>query len=116
MKNQRKEKATTTPPSYEYQEDFETRNLLPPYIPPRRTEAPWVSVPSKGHATLVAPKIPKRMIILYDTMPQLQKLAFEDSNTRKIRYLDRKNYMKVVRDMPDSLNRFVAMKWEKGLE
>ena len=116
MKKHRKEKHPAAPPIHEEQQDFETRNLLLPYIPPRRKNVSQFSIPSKGYATLVAPKIPKRMIILHDTMPQLQKLEFEDSNTRKIRYLDRKNYIKVVRDMPDSLNRFVAMKWEKGLE
>ena len=76
----------------------------------------WVSIPSKGYAALVAPKIPKGMIVLHDIVPKLQKLNFEDSDTRKIRDLDRKNYMKMVRDMHDSSNQLFAMKWEKGLE
>ena len=65
------------PPSHDEQDDFENRNLLPPYIPPRRKDAPWVSVPIKGHATRVAPKITKGMAMLCDIMPQIQKLSFE---------------------------------------
>ena len=56
------------------------------------------------------------MTVLHDIIPQLHKLSFEYYDTNKLRDMDGKNYMKVVRDMPDSLNRFVAMKWEKGLE
>ena len=104
MKKQRKEKDTTTPPSHEEKEYFETMNLLPPYIPPRRTYVPQVTIPSKGSTTLVAPKIPKGMIVLHDIMPQLQNLSFEDPDTRKIRDLNRKNNMKLVKDMPYSLN------------
>ena len=116
MKKQRKKKSLGTPLSHEEQEDFETRNLLLPYIPPRRMDVSWVSIPSKGYAALVVPKIPKGMTILHDIVPKLQKLNFEDSETRKLRDLDRKNYMKLVRDMPDSPNQLVAMKWEKGIE
>ena len=71
MKKQRKEKAIATPPCHEEKEECETRNLLPPYIPPRRTNVPWVTIPIKGSTTLVTPKIPKGMTVLLDIMPQL---------------------------------------------
>ena len=79
-------------------------------------DAPRVTIPSKGHATLVAPKIPKGMTVLPDIMPQLQNLSFEDLDTIKLLDLDRKNNLKLVKYTPDSLNQFVAMKWEKILE
>ena len=40
MKKQIKEKGIAMPLVDEEKEDFETRNLLPPYIPPRRTDLP----------------------------------------------------------------------------
>ena len=49
-------------------------------------------------------------------MPHSHKLSFEDHETKKLRALDRKNYMKMVKDTPESPNRFVAMKWAKGLK
>ena len=64
LKKPMKEKATPTPPNQEEQEEFKTRNLLPPYIPTRRIDAPPVSIPCKGYATLVAAKISKGMTVL----------------------------------------------------
>ena len=116
MKKQRKDKATTTQPTQDEQEDIETRNLLSPYIPPRRMDAPQVSIPSKNYATLVAPKRPKGMTVLHDILPNLVKLSFEDSDTSKINDHDRNNYMKLMRDTLYSSNCFIAMQWEKGLE
>ena len=77
---------------------------MPPYIPPRRKDAPWVGVPIKGHATRVAPKITKGMTILHDILPNLVKIFFQDSNTSKISDLDRKNYMKLVIYTPKTPN------------
>ena len=76
---------------------------------------PQVTIPSKGSTTLVAPKIPKGMTVLLDIMPQLQNLSFEDVDTSKLIDINRKNYMKLVKDTPDSPNWFVAMQWVKGL-
>ena len=116
MNKSRNEKDLATPSAHEEQEDSETRNLLLPYIPPRRTNAAPVSLPTKGHATLVAPKKPKGMKVLQDIFPPLVKLSFQDSDTNKLSALDRKNYMKLVRDTPESLNWFVPMQWENRWE
>ena len=97
------------PTIHEEKEDFETRNLLPLYIPPTRMDAPWVGIPSNICATLVAPKIPKGMTLLHDIMPQIHKLSFEYYDTNKLRDLDRKKYMTLVKDTPESPNRFVTM-------
>ena len=35
---------------------------------------------------------------------------------KKVRDLDRMNYMKLVKETPDSLNYFVPMEWEKRLD
>ena len=56
------------------------------------------------------------MTVLPDNMPQLQNISFEDVDTSKLIDIDRKNYMKLVEDTPDSPNRFIAMQWAKGLE
>ena len=64
MKKLRKDKATTTQPTQDEQQDIETRNLLSPYILPKRTDAPIVNIPSKGYPTLVAPKKLKGMKVL----------------------------------------------------
>ena len=93
MKKSRNEKAPTTPPAQEEQDEFETRNLLPTYRSPRRTEAPPVTILATGHVTLVEPKKPKDMKVLQNIMPQQVNLSFQDSNTSGISELDRKNYM-----------------------
>ena len=49
--------------------EFETNNLLSPYIPPRRMDAPRVSISSNSYATLVAPKKLKGMKVLHDILP-----------------------------------------------
>ena len=51
MKRLRNEEAQATSLAQEDQEDFETRNLLLPYRPPRRTDAPPVTVPATVHVT-----------------------------------------------------------------
>ena len=91
-------------------------NLLPPYIPPRRTDAPWAIITSKNYATLVAPKLTKGIEVLQDIMPQLHKLSFKYHDTNKLRDMDRRNYMEMVKYTPDSPNSFTTMKWAKGLE
>ena len=104
------------PPHQEYQEDLKNRNLLLPYIPPTRMDAPLVSIPTKGYATLVAPKKLKGMKVLHNILLQQVKLPFQYSDTSKFNALDRNNYMKLVKDTLESPNWFIAMQWEKWLE
>ena len=79
-------------------------------------DAPLVSIPTKGYATLVAPKKLKGMKVLQDILLYLAKLPFEYSYTSKLGSLDRKNYMKLVRDTPKLPNNFVPIRWENILE
>ena len=85
MKKSRNEEALAITLTQEDRDDFETKNLLPPYRTPRRSDVPPVTIPSDGHVTLVAAKKPKDMEVLQNIMPQLAKFTFQDSDTNLIR-------------------------------
>ena len=77
----RKEKETTPPtlPSiHEEDEDSETRNLFPPYIPIRRVDALKVKIQTKLRAPLVEAIVPKGFKVLKNILLNLQDLSFDE--------------------------------------
>ena len=115
MNKKRNEEALATPPAQEDQEYFETKNLLSPYRPSIRTDAPLVTIPTTVHVTLVAPKKPKYMTISQNIMPQLVNLTFKGSNTSEIDKLDKKNYLKLIQDSSELPIQLVLVQWESGI-
>ena len=69
---------------------------MPPYIPPRRNDAPRVIIPKKAGTPLIIPLLPKGMKILKGIMWNVRKLSFVDHDTKSQTYLDRQYYMDTV--------------------
>ena len=85
--------------------------FLPPYITPRCADAPKVKIPTKSHASVVKPIVPKGVNVLKNIVLNQQKLSFIDHDTKKHKDLDKKNYKLTVPDTSDSSKRFVRMEW-----
>ena len=98
------------------EKDRETRNLMPHYIPPRRTDAPRITVLEKKAAPLIVPLVPKGVKVLKDIIPNLRKLSFDDHDMRIQTDLDHQNYIDTVYDTVKAPKRFVANEWTRGLE
>ena len=116
--NRKRKGSATVPPMPPRQEDeyLKTINFLSPYILPRRSNALKVRIPKKSGAPLIAPLVLKGVKVLKDILSNLWKLSFCDHDTKKQKYLDKKNYMVKVRDTSNELKKLVPMEWARGLE
>ena len=113
----RKEKASMTPmPPLLEDEYSETRNLMPPYITPRRTNDLKLKNPKQIGVPLIMPLVPKGVKLLMDSIPNLRKLSFIDHDTKKHKGMDCKKYMDTIQETLDGPNKFVAKEWARGLE
>ena len=77
-RNRKKKRQVTTPPPCEEDEDLKTRNLLPPYITPRRSDEPNIRVLKMSRYLLVAPMVPEGFKLLHNILSNLHKLSFTD--------------------------------------
>ena len=77
--------------------------MVPPYIPPRCSDAPKVKISKRTWVLLIAPLVPKGVKASIDIFLILWKLSFVDHDTKKQKYLDRVNYRMTVQDTLDAL-------------
>ena len=89
----------TPAPTRPEEEDFETINLMLPYIPPRHTDAPRVTIQKKVGEPLIVSLLLKGMKVMKDVMMNVRKLSFVDHDTKSQIDLDHQNYMDNVQDM-----------------
>ena len=106
----------TSTPSLLEDEYSDTRNLMPPYITPRRINALKFKNPKQTGVPLITPLVPKGVKVLMDSIPNLRKLCFVDHDTKKHRFMDHKKYMDTLQETPNTPNKFVAKEQAKGLE
>ena len=70
--------------------------VLPSYIPPRRDDAPNITIHKNSKYHLVKPVIPPGVYVTIDIMPNLKKLTFTNRNLRKFPELWISQYMTSV--------------------
>ena len=112
----RKGRAVTPPETTAPTEDFETRNLLPPYVPPRRKNAPEATIPKNRKIPLIVPLITEGVKVVKYIPPNVKNISYADHDTKLQLDLDHKNHMDIAKDTPEVPQRYVAKEWATQLE
>ena len=76
--------------------------MLPPYVSPRRRDAPKDVVPNNEKTPPIVPFIPKVVKVVKNILPNVQKIAYADHDTKTQLDLDCRNYMYIMQDTSEA--------------
>ena len=96
--------------------DFETRELLPPYVSPRRRNVTRYFILNKGKAPLWVSSVPEGVKVVKYILPKVQRLYYGDHDTKTQLALNHERYTKMVQDTPEVPRIYVIQEWYENME